>query len=325
MCSVAMRVPTPKKTGDVTFDQQQLTRRTCVQQIIDRLMKDPAIVLPMHAYMMTGLGMSAASTGGADKHTWTGKYKFLHQIPVAWMCDFILKLAGKHDMQLVNKNLLSKLELDDSDNIPTLFSMILQVPLSTGFPRELEDPYTATLTFEARAEAVGNRLSKFVERGGISARGSLDFSKGGPFSLHFCENGICNRIDHINGASVTPPEHCQISRKFELSDNVLDGKATVMLHPRRDALYEFFPATTDFLIDMWIPGKKCAFLQVLAQKKREEVAAADKLRAEAKMSQAEVLQPAAKKRALEATQTARVNLLAAQSKRQKKRTIKLDP
>lgn len=318
--SAAARMPPAKKTGDTIVDQQALNERKCLIRIVDQLLKEPKFVLPLHAHLLS-MNVNDLQKD-VDKTKWSGDYKFLSQIPKGWICDFILREARENAVRVVNSQLLAKLEEDDPENIPSLFSFMLQLPLTLGFPRELRDPYVATLTFSRRCAQVGSRLKPFVQNGRLTPGGSLDMRKAGCFTLQFNEGGLCTAIKHILGETVAPAAHVPITRNFALMDNGLDRKAAVVLMPRRDLLHSFFEART--LGDtMWMPNKKCTILRDLALKVQKQVSDQGKEREEAASSNLEVMEPAAKKRATEATERARVCLAKAAAKRQNKRVLSL--
>lgn len=78
------------------------------------------------------MDLSASPTKG--EQAWSGDCKFLNQIPRAWLAEFILREAKRHNLNVLTPPLLAKLEEDGSDNLPLLFSFMVQLPMSMQFP-----------------------------------------------------------------------------------------------------------------------------------------------------------------------------------------------
>lgn len=292
--SAAARLPQFKKSGDATIDQQRLVQRTHMIRIVDQLLKEPKYILPLHAQLVV---MDVDTNLQCEKKDWTDDYKFLNQIPRAWLAEFILQEAQKLKLAVVNLALLSSLESEGADNLPTLFSFMVQLPLSLGFPNTMRDAYVAKMVFRRRCADVGDRLAKFIALGGITVSGSLDMKKAGCFVLEFDgETNMCNKICHITGLSAVPPAHAPITRGFSLVDNTLDAKASVILEPRRDLLYTL-SKNAAFENTMWMPNKKSNILRDLAAEINTAVEKQDEERAAAARSSTETMQLAAQKRA----------------------------
>lgn len=317
----ALRLPAARKTGVTAADQQKLIQRALLVRIVDQLVKEPKYIFPIHAQLLvTGLDAPVKSP---EKAAWHGEYKFLNQIPRAWLAEFVLQEATKLNIAVVNATLLGRLESEDADNIPTLFSFMVQLPMAAQFPKELRDPYVAKLAFRKRCENVGNRLAKFVELGGITSTSALDMRRAGCFVLDFdATTNLCTRITHITGVATALAAHAPISRGFQLMDNTLDAKAAVVLEPRKDFLHMLMKDAA-FTREMWIPGKKSNILRDLSVSVASAVQQQDEERAAAKVSNSETMLPAAKHRAEVATQKAREHLKQAAEKRKRRRLCTL--
>lgn len=131
LCAAAKRLPPAKKTGDTGLDQQRMVERRCLVRIVDQLIKDPRYVMPLHSNLLV---MDLNASPGKGRQSWSGDYKFLTQIPRAWLGEFMLREAKRLNLNVLNSTLLSELEEDSSDNLPTLFSFMIQVPMSVQFP-----------------------------------------------------------------------------------------------------------------------------------------------------------------------------------------------
>lgn len=63
----------------------------------------------------------------------------------------------------------------------------------------MKDACVATLVFQRRCAQVGDRLCKFVSRGGLTPSGHLDMRRAGCFDLEFdSESGLCTKVVHIS-------------------------------------------------------------------------------------------------------------------------------
>lgn len=321
MCAFALKAPVAKRTGDTLADQNNITQRQCLIRIVDQLVKQPHRIIPMHAHLL--MLESCPETFVKDDNMWTGAYKFLSQIPRAWMAQFVQSEAARLQLGILTPDLLSRIELDDADNIPSIFSFMVQLPMNLAFPKKMSDPHVAKLVFKARCLAVGNRLQWLVNKGGITADGKLDMRKGGPFLLTFNTAGACTQVAHCSGLQATPPAHMPIDRTFTLVDNILDSKAAVVLQPRHDYLFNLFPGDSPFLQTMWTPKKKCKFLDALADTHYQEVQVLDEQRQSAAIVNSEAMQPAARKRQADNAERCKRTLVAAAEKRQRKRQVAL--
>lgn len=320
LSSLAKKVPKLVRSGNPELDHQRHVERTCLVRIIDQLIKEPSRIMPTHAYMLAH--NPSASPQVKSRKQWSGSYTVLSQMPTGWMIEFIKSRAEEEGVNTITDGLLAALDNDDSENIPTIFSCITQLPLSLGFPAELKDAFVAKATFHKRCDQVGNRLKYMVASGGISLQGKLNMKLAGPFILEFKEDE-CVLIKHCCGSTAVPSKDVPISKQFLLMDNILDAKAKVVKKPRNDLLHEFFDQDSEFLRHMWKPHKKFAGLKELASEASAQAREIDTERAAASTCNVDALQPAAKKRAANATERARKCLQAAAEKRQRKRTIVL--
>lgn len=310
LCAAAKRLPLAKKTGDTGLDRQRMVERRCLVRIVDQLIKDPRYVMPLHSSLLV---IYLNASPGKGRQSWSGDYKFLHQIPRAWLVEFILWEARR--LNVLSSALLAKLEEDSSDNLPTLFSFMIQVPMSVQFPPCMKDAFVATLVFQRRCKQVGYRLAKFAARGGITPSGKFDRRRAGCYDMEFNpETGKRVKVLHISGDESVPPDHAPVTGDFCLADNFLVSKACVVLNPRRDLLYNMFKQRP-FVQTMWQPQKKFSVPKELAEKAIVEVDEADLARAEASSTNAAAMDPAAKKRAAVATERARRALEEAAAKR----------
>lgn len=322
LSAFAKKVPKAMPSADPQTNQQRMLERSCLTRIVDQLMKDSSNITLVHSFLLTYDPASAKKPATE----WSGQYKTLGQIPTGWLSEYIMHRATVDNAHGITEDFLSKVDFADSENISTIFSCILQLPLSLAFPSDLlEDPFVARATFDARCDEVGERLAAMRMNGAFTIAGALDMKKGGPYSLEFNEAGKCIKVKHATGAEIpVDPETAAITRDFALVDNILDAKALITYKSRKDTLHEMFAeAGGEFLSTMWKPGKKSTILRDHATIQLNKIRAMDAQRAAAGVVNTEVQKPAQQKRALESTAKARASLQQAAEKRQKKRVLHL--
>lgn len=228
LCDYAAKCPQlGKRCGDASKDKKLGQIRALLQRIVDQCVKNPAIVLPLHAELML-LDVNSFDISGEG--SWSGDYRTLERIPRDWKVSFLLALAKHHRLQVLSKTFMGKVEMDDPENIPRLFEMCVQAPQSLGCPPQFSDESVASITLTERSTELGDRLKRFTAASGFLANGGLDLSKG-CFSLSFDDAGRCVEIAHATGEKVNPPAHVTITKSFVIKHNHLDYKATVELAP----------------------------------------------------------------------------------------------
>lgn len=316
----AARCPLFKKTGDSKRDNELHVQRTCLMRIIDACLKEPRYITNLHAHLLSG-GFDDTSTKDG---VWKGGYGSIERIPKQWVAEYILVSAQQRGVAVLNKEMVRKLESDDADNLMTLLEFILQLPRTMSLPPQCSDSGAFTsMVFGMREEEVGGRLSKFASAGGITAAGKLNWAAGGCFSLTFAE-GKCTQIQHCMGAAIEPPAHTMVTTAFLLKDNHLDHRASLSLPPSHFAMSAFFAEDTAFRLTMYKTGKKFKNVAHFVATAESKMASLEKERVGVSgEGSADVLQPAAEKRAKESLEKARAKLAERKTTRDNKRTLKL--
>lgn len=258
LSTLAKKVPQHKRCADHNADDIGKRQRDALVWILDRLSKRPQEIIPLQSYMITrDLSAVATAAGPSD---WSPPYKALERLPKPFMTKLLVELALEGTMEKhFNKSVATKLEVSDSMNIPTLFSLVLQLPLSCTLPEEFADESICMMTLKKRASDVGKRLKTFIDAGGLGSNSLLDIRGGGAFKFHFDEQGKALFVEHCLGEKVAVPSHILVTPSFAIHDNHLDFKSTAKLHPQSIPLHSFFTASgssNDFLKHMYQPGKK---------------------------------------------------------------------
>lgn len=169
--------------------------------------------------------------------------KTLRKIPKGWVAAWLLMEYAKAGL---TKSHIEGLENEDSQNLHFLFSVALQLPLSTSMPGPVQyDEKLAREVFAARIKQVHPRIPLMVKSGAISASGSLDHGKYRAFSLEFKEGERAVSVKHVaTNTEMALPEHVFITKAFIMHDAWLDAYARVELEPSSFVLNKFFDPDT---------------------------------------------------------------------------------
>jgi hypothetical protein len=326
LAALAMKVPKVRLTGDLTTDTRKSIERDAFVRIVDKLSKYPQYIMHLHGIMLsqdlTADGSLAQPLGKLD---WTGNYSNLSKIPKTWVAQYLMNRARALGVELT-QTLLNKLEEESVDNLRVLFSFETQTTLTLSFPTPCHDKHIASKTFNSRAAQVGSRLKSFIQAGGISATGALDFSKGGCYELIFDEaSARCVGVKHCTGEEAAVPQHVLITPSFDLVDNHLDHLARVELPPCNYYLMDFFKAVTGCKFTQHIiKDKKGDLLKAMAQQIADQLAAGmDAKEKETVEEDKEVFKEVQQKKANMNLVKARTKLQEKKADRTARRTIKL--
>eukprot|EP00969_Alexandrium_andersonii_P180811 7990333-Alexandrium_andersonii.AAC.1 len=213
------------------MDAQKSIEFDCMVRIIDKMCKQPSIIVPLHGLMQShDLEKVHSLASRVTVGSWTGQYKQLDRIPKSWTTEYLLSRAHFLGLNVITHELLSKIEQDSMDALPMLFSFETQTVGAMAFPQQCSDKTICSKTFSKRAEQVGDRLKHLVLAGALGTEGKIDFGKGGCFTLKFAE-GKLSELKHCTGVVAEVPSHVQITTAYTLVDNHLDHLARVELKP----------------------------------------------------------------------------------------------
>lgn len=321
VCDFALKVPATKRTGEASRDQAAKLDRECMIRVIDQCLKDRRFIMPLHAFLMTCDPAANTETNAS----WTGDYRSLERIPKGWVADFILNLAKGLGVAIATRELLNKVEADDSANLGLLFMYLVQLPGAFVLPGAFSSSTVASMVLRERAKEVGDRLKLFVQNQGISPSGALQWGKGGCYKLRFDAAGKCDLITHVaTDESIEPPSHVLVTSAYSLQDNHLDHKAAVFLSPVRHQLSEFFPQTARVRTTMYCAGKKFQSIARLTDRVVTDLQTAEEERKKATIEGGDhILQEAVQTKAAASVEKARVAMSLKRKERVDKRTLKL--
>ena len=183
------------------------------------------------------------------------------------------------------------------------------------------NPMLVSQLLTLRANSVGPRVEKLLEKGSISPRG-VGY-KHACFSLVFAEDNKASEITHCSGAKLFLHHmpHVVITRAFELHDNHLDITARVSLHPTVLHLWELFPVDATF-VELVVKDRKSRVLADLA--KGLQIREAERTQAvlDATVNPS-MLDETVKERRQKSTEKARAAMEAKKAQRGAKRKISL--
>lgn len=325
LSKLAQKVPVARRTGHAQNDEILQRQRAALVWIVDRISKRPAELIPLQSYLVSH-DLTQTSNNIASEDAWTGSYRTIDRLPKSFMMTFLLSRAKECNIKTLDSAVLSKLELADSSNIPMLFYMEIQIPGSLTLPDAMQDEQICFQTLRRRAAEVGGRLRAFTEKQGFKTPGKLDFREAGAYKLEFAEDGHATHVTHLVGGKVAIPKHCFVSSEFSLTDNFLDFKAVVSLHPTTHQLCSFFnPSDHTFLNTMYTPGKKWVHLKTMAETLAQHIEEAKSggSSIDAAAQAAEVVKTATQSRKAKNMEKARQVFVQRQEKRKQIRTIQL--
>lgn len=321
LARLASKVPAVRRTGDRAADRVKTIQRDALVRIVDQLSKIPEYILPLHGVMMS----EDLIVNMKQQHRleWSGDYKVLASIPVAWEVQYLASRAAPLGIAL-SAETLDAIEGRTPDDIKLLFSFDIQCAMTLPFPADCKDPKVASLTFAARAHTVGDRLRTLFDKGGFKQPGRVTFTSA-CYTLQFDEaNVFVKQVKHIGGETADIPPHVRVTREYNLVDNHLDQMAKVECPPVSYTLASFFAATAAFKVNMQVPGKRFKLLARVAELttvgNNEKKAAEEAPIVQVNVKKAEKLM---KERSQATLKKAREQAAAVQDARKKRRIISL--
>lgn len=185
MAPLAAKVTAPKRTGNKAFDDRRASEHSCMVRLIDKMVKYPKVITPLHNYMMNHDLEHIQDEEALRRATTKPSTAF----PAAGFASTFCGARKRQCNQVLTVAALKKVENESPDMINLLFHYDTQTVGGMQFPKACKDKRVATLTFNNRADQVGNKLPKFLARGALGTGGTVDFMKG-CFILTFGEGGI---------------------------------------------------------------------------------------------------------------------------------------
>lgn len=323
MASLAKKVPLPKKTGVAALDARAHINRDALVWVVDRLSKNLHEAPRIQGYMLSAAFAQVGSTDSVTE-AWTGNYKVLESLPKTFMVKYLLQRAADLKIGVLTGDVLKQLEIHSTLNIPQLFSMDLQLPLSLAMPSEMQNEAVCMRVCKARGQGCGDRLSLFANAGGFLTAGSLNWKTAGCYSFEWEGDNVCT-IKHITGVYVPVPSHAPIDKSFVVKDNDGDWKALVEHLPSQHSLSKFF-TDAEFLQYMYQPGKNISVLRSLCKdviETMEKERASGEASTEAAAAAISSLKEAGHVKKADSLKRARQKLIESQQKRKELRAIAL--
>lgn len=321
---LAKQVPKPRVTGDELIDAQRRIQHMYMVELIDVMAKKPETIMALHG-LYKSHDLSMISQTKSAPASWTGKYKQVERLPKQWMSEFLLRRSKALNIDaIMTHKKLSDLAVADPDLIARLFYFDTQVVGTIALPAELNDQSVCSQVFHMRAVERGNRLKHFVEAGGLSTDGQLNFSTGGCFKLTFAATGDLTELRHCSGAIATVPDHIKITSAYRLVDNHLDHLSKVVNGPAKYSLSDFFDNTQPWKNHMVETGKKFKRLASLATEVLQSIAQQEEASKNTFVgAESTVLEAATKKRRTDNLEKARAKLEEKKHARVRSRTLSL--
>eukprot|EP00959_Pyramimonas_sp_CCMP1952_P382812 8021371-Pyramimonas_sp.AAC.1 len=197
-----LRLPTPKKEGN-SNDAAASTVHNCLMEMVDGCLKDRSLIMPLY--------------GKFQEHQRTRRQE--EAIEGAPMLDKAETLACMDESAKVGVLMTNSDMTEDSvvklaaknDNYNELVSFALQIPSGRKLPKEFNNVEVWQSYRDERIAHCGNRLHRFVTRGGVQENGSINYMVVGCYSLDFDkEDGKLKTVKHFNGDLAEVPEETGI-------------------------------------------------------------------------------------------------------------------
>lgn len=186
--AAALRVPTPKRTGNPQIDDTNDAKRQMLQDLIDHCIQDDDHIIPLHATL--GKRLRTSKTAGTE-----GFFPDLTNIYKAgsdFLLDF-LEGRGAETQKLITAH--SK----DPEALKFLVHLETQIPFGLKPSEALFERAVLLKVMKHYGNEYGNRLQKFITDGGFdSPDGRAKFEKG-CYRAVFDAKGVMIEIVHING------------------------------------------------------------------------------------------------------------------------------
>jgi hypothetical protein len=256
----ARKVPVFRSLRRGAVDQGKLDH-DCLVSIVDKLCKHNEFIMPMHQVLFSAEYAISPSMPGLSDDTWNDEVKTVGKIPRGWMASFLLKRLCTKGL---TKDILTGLESSDTSVIPELFFFEVQLPSNATFLADCcSEEHLAHQLLTKRADDVGPRVEGMLGHGAVTAKGVS--WKYGCFQLKW-QGDRAEEIIHHSGLKVLMKDHLHvvITKAFVMTNNHLDGLATVALAPSNFLLHELFPVDAPFRLKI-IKDKKAKLLVDLSK------------------------------------------------------------
>lgn len=240
---LAMKVPKTlcgsRTRPGSAVDYDHLNRVQLVA-IIDKLMKRQQYITPMYSVLFSDdYPMGEGNDELMCDAAWPASgVRALRRVPKGWVAQWFLRFYGKAGF---TKVIILGIEKEDTSGLMFLFSVVLQLPLGTPLPKELEeDGELAAQVFYLRATLVGKRLETLIALEAVTSNG-FDFGKGNAYEIAWSNEGRAQTVKHtFSGQEVELPAHVCVTRAFKMFDGWMDSVARVELSPSSFVLCQLF-------------------------------------------------------------------------------------
>lgn len=119
-CPLALRVPTPKKSGNRQVDDENESRRMALMDIIDACVKDSAHIHPLHVMLQKRIREASAQLTSQTDATFAN-FSTLGRFEESWVVHFICTRSPFTVRDIV------ELQKTDDDSIWQLLQFDVQV------------------------------------------------------------------------------------------------------------------------------------------------------------------------------------------------------
>jgi len=230
-------VPAIKKTGDPVQDVQLEQEHAARIDIIDTIMKDSSVVLPLHGFLTSH--KRKRSIVAVSDAPFPDPYSHFNRLPTYWMSAHLESVTSG----ALTKGYLETLMKKDHGIVRSIFHYAHQTNDSDYWPRPMLVKSVLGHQFALRYVQVGSRLADFSTECVIEDD-IVDMLKMSPYRVDF-KNGIAVKITHTpTGCEAIPKPHQVITPEFVPENMWSDKSACLELDGTTYTMSRFFQAGT---------------------------------------------------------------------------------
>lgn len=244
LCSLAKRIPSVRRTGNLLVDNQNEHDRRCFQLIEDTLAKKPELIQALYGNLINLLS-SSNKQGRAEEFE---SVSTLGKLDETWCASFLTKHS-----KLTMEN-IGSMKAVDPLVVYSLMQYASQLPLSAKLFAEMVVKVLASAVLGRRHRAVGLRLNSLTSTC-MTDGGAMNWANFSHTLIFEGESVKAAHVLHSSGTKVPLPDYVVITRKFTIESNFDDSAASAVLGAAVYKLDTFFeqPLVGPHAYPLWAP------------------------------------------------------------------------
>lgn len=210
-----IKIPAPVRCGDQLVDQETEARLEMLVDMTTIMADEQSHIMPTHGFLVKRLALKEKQVQ-VDAQSKFDKLGTLRAVPTDWIVAFLATISD------MDKAMLLKIHGYDEDNIYQLLQYATQLGFQLKLPEQCRVKDVLQRVLKSRVAECGDRLDKFVSRGGATPEGKIDWRRG-VYSVKFHPTtGKLTSVTHTpTGADVTL-DHELLDKTWVLESNFSD-------------------------------------------------------------------------------------------------------